>query len=197
MTGAGATAPPDLRGAHARAARRFAEHVGQITSDQWHLPTPCSDWDVRVLVDHVVRWSDFVPEFLAGRSLQEIEAPFERDVLGEDPAASAARSANAAVAAFDAPGAMERLVHHPFGEVPGAQVVYLRLVDFAIHDWDLMRAIGLDEPMDAETVAVLYAVSLTQREVIRASGHFGPAEVPIAAGADLQTQLLGLLGRRA
>jgi uncharacterized protein (TIGR03086 family) len=100
------------------------------------------------------------------------------------------------VVAFDAPGALERLVHHPYGEIPGAQVLYLRLFDNTIHDWDLMRALGIDEPLDADAAAVLYAGSLAQREVIRASGHFGIAEVAVATDADVATRLLGLLGRK-
>jgi uncharacterized protein (TIGR03086 family) len=195
-SGDAATAPPDLRALHDRAARRFVEHVARIASDQWHLGTPCSEWDVRALVDHVARWNAFVPEFLAGRSLADIVAPFERDVLGDDPIAASRDSARQAVVAFDAPGALERLVHHPYGEIPGAQVLYLRLFDNTIHDWDLMRALGIDEPLDADAAAVLYAGSLAQREVIRASGHFGIAEVAVATDADVATRLLGLLGRK-
>src|SRR5207253_2314481 len=105
-------------------------------------------------------------------------------VLGNDPAVAAARSAQDAVTAFAAPGTLEMLVHHPFGEVPGEYVLYLRLVDNTIHDWDLMQAVGIDEPVDPEALSVLYATALAAREAIRASGHFGPAEVPVGEDAD-------------
>lgn len=196
-TDPGTPALPDLRPLHKRATQRFVGYVKQIQPHQWTSPTPCSEWDVRALVDHVVRWNVFVPEFIAGRSVADIEAPFERDVLGKDPAASAAVSARAAVEAFASPGAMERIVHHPFGELPGAQVVYLRLFDNAIHGWDLARAIGADDKIDPDIVSTLHAGSLSQRELLRASGHFGPTEIAVPASADLQVHLLGLLGRSA
>jgi uncharacterized protein (TIGR03086 family) len=79
--------------------------------------------------------------------------------------------------------------------MPGAQVLYLRLFDNVVHGWDLARAVGLDESIDPEIANLLYMVSLSQREAIRASGHFGPAEVQVPADADTQARLLGLLGR--
>jgi uncharacterized protein (TIGR03086 family) len=188
---------PDLRPLHERASRHFVEHVRAIAPDQWHLPSPCSDWDVRALVDHVIRWNTFVPDLLAGRSLAEMRDPLTRDVLGDDPAEAAARSTRDAVAAFEAPGALERLVHHPFGDAPGAYVLYLRLFDNTIHGWDLATALGLDNRLDDDIIAVLYAASDAQREAIRASGHFGRAEIAVPPDANLQVRLLGLLGRKA
>ena len=187
---------PDLRGPHEEACRRFVGYVERIQPDQWSAPTPCSDWNVRALVDHVIRWNTFVPEFLAGKSIADIPDAFGRDVLGADPASAAARSAEESISAFNAPGALELLVHHPYGELPGAQVLYLRLFDNVIHGWDLATALGVAHPIDPEVAGLLYAVSDAQRDAIRASGAFGP-EVPVAPDADIQTRLLGLLGRQA
>jgi uncharacterized protein (TIGR03086 family) len=191
------TTLPDLRPLHERACQRFVEYVLRIQPGQWLAPTPCSDWNVRALVDHVVRWNTFVPEFLAGRSLADMVAPFERDILGEDAAAAAAAAVQQAVAAFGAPGALEKIVHHPFGELPGAQVLYLRLFDNTIHAWDLARALSIDASIEPAVAELLYGASLAQRELIRASGHFGPAEVWVNEDMDTQSRLLGLLGRKA
>ncbi|HET6318083.1 MAG TPA: TIGR03086 family metal-binding protein [Chloroflexota bacterium] len=187
---------PDLRAPHEHACHRFVGYVQRIRPEQWHTVTPCSEWDVRALVDHVVRWNLFVPEFLAGRSIADMADPFTREVLGDDPAASATRSAQQAIAAFNASGALEALVHHPYGEMPGAQVLYLRLFDNTIHGWDLAHALGIDHPIDPEVAGLLYAVSDSQREAIRASGAFGP-EIAVPPDADVQSRLLGLLGRQA
>ncbi len=43
----------DLKVLFRRAADGFGRHVHAIGDDQWHDPTPCTDWDVRVLVNHV------------------------------------------------------------------------------------------------------------------------------------------------
>jgi uncharacterized protein (TIGR03086 family) len=186
---------PDLRPLHARACQHFIEYVERVRADQWVLPTPCSDWDVRALVDHVVRWNTFVPEFMAGRALADISAPFERPVLGDDPATAAAASARAAVAAFATPGALQKIVRHPFGDAPGAHVVYLRLFDNTVHAWDLARALGIDDTIEPEIAELLYGASLAQRDAIRASGHFGRAEIPTGPEMGIQARLLGLLGR--
>src|SRR3954453_19827952 len=68
-----------MREIHARVALRFAEYVAEIPPDAWHRPTPCAEWDVRALVDHVVRWNTFIPELMAGQSLADLDRPFERD----------------------------------------------------------------------------------------------------------------------
>ncbi|HEY3063072.1 MAG TPA: hypothetical protein VGL99_29205 [Chloroflexota bacterium] len=68
------------------------------------------------------------------------------------------------MAAFEAPGALERLVHHPFGDAPGAYMLYLRLFDNAIHGWDLATVLRLDNWLDDDIIAELYAASDAQRE---------------------------------
>jgi uncharacterized protein (TIGR03086 family) len=188
---------PDLRPLHERASQRFVQLVEAIPAERWPASTPCSEWNLRALVDHVVRWNTFVPLFLTGRELAEIPAAFEQDVLTDDPVSGAAASARAAVAAFEAPGALEKVVRHPYGKMRGAQLVYLRLFDNTIHAWDLARALGRPFEIESAIVDVLYTTSLTQREQIRASGHFGAAEVDVGPSADTQTRLLGLLGREA
>jgi uncharacterized protein (TIGR03086 family) len=186
---------PDLQALHERACLRFVDYVGRVQPHQWLAPTPCADWNVGALVDHVVRWNTLVPDFLEGLSVAEMAAPFERDVLGDNAAAAAAASARQALAAFTVEGALERIVHHPIGDIPGSQVLLLRLFDNTIHGSDLACALAIDEPIDPEVASLLYAVSETQRAEIRASGAFGPAEIPVPADADIQTRLLGLLGR--
>jgi uncharacterized protein (TIGR03086 family) len=187
---------PDLRALHERACLRFVDYVGRIQAHQWTAPTPCADWDVRALVDHVVRWNVLVPEFLAGQSIDDMEAPLARDVLGDDPVAAAAASVRIAVEAFTRDGALEMIVHHPLGEIPGSQMLFNRVFDNTIHAWDLARGLGIDDQMDPETASLLFAVSDSQRAQIRASGAFGPEEIPVPADADVQTRLLGVLGRR-
>jgi uncharacterized protein (TIGR03086 family) len=118
-------------------------------------------------------------------------------VLGDDPARAAVSSAQAAVQAFARPDALERVVRHPIaGDVPGSYALFMRLFDNTIHGWDLARAIGVDERIDPEILAVINAFVIEQRDAIRASGSFGPAEVEVSPDADTQTRMLGILGRR-
>jgi uncharacterized protein (TIGR03086 family) len=181
---------------HRRAATRFARVVGQVRADQWSAPTPCTDWEVRRLVNHVVGWNLFVAELLEGRTPVEVLELIQRDVLGEDPSAAALASAERAIAAFGATGALERVVHHPVGDLPGTYVVMMRVFDNTLHGWDLARAIGSKELMDPDLTEAVYEWTLPQREAMHASGAFAP-EPPIPADADVQTRLLALVGRKA
>ena len=194
---ASTAAAPDLREVHARAALHFADLVAQVKPDQWQSPTPCHDWDVRALVDHVIRWNTLIPDFLEGRSVAEMDRPFERDVLGAEPAIQARQSAQAAIQAFAAPGAMDRTVRHMIGDIPAAQALFLRMADNSIHGWDLARAIGADTRIDDVELAILYAFATEHRAEVRASGAFGAAEVEVPETADTQTKVLGMLGRAA
>jgi uncharacterized protein (TIGR03086 family) len=186
-----------MREIHERVALRFAQYVAEVPPDGWRGPTPCNDWDVRALVDHVVRWNTFMPDFLRGQTLAEMDRPFERDVLGDTPAASAEASARAAVAAFAPPDALTRTIHHAIGDISGEHALFLRVIDNTIHGWDLATAIGAQTALDAEAVNILYAYARDNRAIIRASGAFGPAEIDVPESADTQTRLLGILGRRA
>lgn len=112
--------------------------VAAVGSAQWDAATPCADWDVRALLNHVVRGNLLYVAALAGQ-----EGPGrDADALGDDPVAAYQTSAADVVAAFRAPGALERPVTVPFGTVPGEMALHLRIVEVLAHGWDLARATG-------------------------------------------------------
>ena len=63
-----------------------------------------------------------------------------------------------------------------------------------MHTWDLARATGQDETLDAETCAAMLAGMEPMDEVLRASGQYGP-RVEVPDDADPQTKLIGFIGR--
>ena len=108
----------DLLEAYRRSLAEFVDRVDQVGPGQWSDPTPCSDWDVRTLVNHVVaedRWS--VP-LLAGRTIDEVGDRFDGDQLGADPIAMAREAAAQAEIAATHPGALDRTVHLSGGDTP-------------------------------------------------------------------------------
>ena len=66
--------------------------------------------------------------------------------------------------------------------------------DVFMHTWDLARATGQDERLDEETCAELLAGMAPIDELLRSSGQYGP-RVPVPGDADVQTRLLGFIGR--
>ena len=67
--------------------------------------------------------------------------------------------------------------------------------DILVHTWDLARATGLDETLDADEVHRMFVGMEPMDEMLRASGHYGP-RVAVPDDADEQTQLIAFTGRQ-
>jgi len=76
--------------------------VAAIENDQWLDPTPCAEWSVRELVNHVVAEELWAAPLLRGATVLEVGSQFDGDVLGEDPLGRARMGAGEAVAVVDA-----------------------------------------------------------------------------------------------
>jgi uncharacterized protein (TIGR03086 family) len=160
------------------------------------LPTPCAEWDVRALVGHVVTENLWVPPLFEGRTVDEVGGRLDGDPLGADAQTAWDDSAAAATAAIHAEGAMDQVVHLSFGDVPGHEYVTQLVADLVIHGWDLAHAIGQDETLDPELVAVCASWFSRVADQARQAGVVGPA-LPVPETADPQTRLLADFGREA
>ncbi len=186
----------DIVELHARAVEAFGARVRSIVDGQWHEPTPCSDWDVRALVNHLVGESLWTAPLFEGKTIAEVGDRFDGDVLGSDPAAAWDASEGPALAALRGEGAMDRIVHLSFGDVPGSVYAWQLFFDYLIHGWDLARAIGAVERLDPELVQAAAEWFATQEEQYRQGGVI--AERPdVPDGVDAQTRLLAMAGRTA
>jgi uncharacterized protein (TIGR03086 family) len=188
--------PADTAELHRRAVEAFGARVQAVADDQWELPTPCSDWNVRQLVNHLVYENCWTAPLMAGSTIAEVGDRFEGDLLGDSPKAAWDESAEEATTAVQAPGALERIVDLSSGPTPAREYVMQLFADHLIHGWDLARAIGADERLDPELVDACAAWFASMEEHYRAAGAIGPRpELP--AGADRQTILLAAFGRSA
>jgi uncharacterized protein (TIGR03086 family) len=181
---------------HGIAAEGFDRRVAAIAPDQWNAPTPCTDWDVRTLVNHLVYEAKWAPDLFAGKTIEEVGDRYEGDQLGDDPVAAWRESNASARAAIAEPGALERIVHLSFADLPGGEYLNQLTLDLAVHGWDLARAIGADETIEPVLVDAILPYIEANAELISGSGVFGE-RVPVGPDADDQTKLLGLLGRTA
>jgi len=181
---------------HARALASTRRYVAGIGSDQWHVPTPCADYDLRALVTHIVSGNFWVAPLVEGKTIEEVGDVYDGDVLGADALGAYDASAQQAGAAFNAPGAMETSVAVSYGPVPGAVYAGHRLIDVLIHGWDVAKATGQDATLDPELVAACREVVEPQAGLLKGSGMFG-SDVDVPPGADAQVELLAVLGRRA
>ncbi len=186
----------DLLDLYKRSHEEFDARVRLVADEQWGLPTPCTEWDVRTLVNHIVYEDRWTVPLIDGATLAEVGDRFERDLLGADPKAAWEDASKRAIAAVEEEGALQRTVNVSWGQIPAEEYVWQLLNDHAIHAWDLARAIGVDESLDPVLVEALYERARTREDEIRGSGVFGSKQ-QVDPDADRQTRLLALYGRRA
>ncbi|WP_214415147.1 TIGR03086 family metal-binding protein [Sphaerisporangium fuscum] len=186
----------DIRNAYRRSLGHFGVHVHKVRGGQWTLPTPCADWDVHTLVNHLVGESLLLPELLAGRTVAEVGDAFEGDLLGEDPVKAFDVASAAAARAVEPDDVLTRTVRLSFGDVPAEEYISELFVDTLIHTWDLATAIGGDDRLDPELVEVCAELFAEAEEGYRQTGVIGERP-PLPEDADAQTRLLAAWGRDA
>ena len=175
-----------------------AQAVAAVSADQWVLPTPCSDWTVRQLVNHVVGGNRLTTRVLRGEPLPPLDQLGRRaneDQLGDDPAAAFRASGDELLAALRVPGALERPYTLPVGTLPGTAVVHLRTVETLVHGWDLVQATGQQVPFPDELAAgeLTFTTELLGR-LPAGRQPFAPAQ-PVTDAAPAIDRLTAMLGR--
>jgi uncharacterized protein (TIGR03086 family) len=184
----------DLVELFGRSVEGFTQRAEQVRPEQWTAPTPCTDWDVRALVNHIVyeqRW--MVPMF-GGATIAEVGDRFDGDLLGEEPFAAVRAAAAQAAATVAEPGALETTVHLSFGDTPAVEYTYQLLADHLVHAWDLAVAIGADRTLDPPALAACAEWFADREDLYRQSGAIGP-RVEVPASASAQDKLIGAFGR--
>ena len=185
----------DVSTLHRRTVEAWQRTLDGIEPEQWAGPTPCTEWDVRTLVNHVTYEQLWAPHLVGGETVADVGDRYEGDVLGDDPRASWNDAVAASLAAF-ASADLDATVHLSYADVPCGEYLMQMLTDAEIHGWDLAKAIGTDATINPEAATYLYGEWVQQEELVRGSGMFGNA-VEVADDADDATKLLALLGRQA
>lgn len=175
-------------------ARSFAavgSLIDAIQPGQWSAPTPCLDWTVHRLVEHVVGKNLVFAAVLAEQPL-----PQRGGGMPSGQFASAYReSAAVLLDAFGRPGVLDRVYQGPLGGASGAERLKIRMYDLLAHGWDLAQALGrpADLPADAAEESLAFARA-DGRAVQPGGGCFGPAR-PVADAAPALDRLVAFLGR--
>ncbi|MFC9331626.1 TIGR03086 family metal-binding protein [Kitasatospora sp. NPDC057015] len=184
--------PPVLR-LFPKALEAFGRHVRLITPHQWPAPTPCSEWSVRDLVNHLTAEQLWAPELLMGATVAEVGTRFDGDVLDDDPAAFWQNAAEAAEEAFAVPGVADVTVHLSYGDVGALDYCAQLTADAVVHTWDLARGLRADPGLPGELVDFALA-EIGRWGDLSATGLFAPA-LPVPEGASPLARLLALTGR--
>jgi uncharacterized protein (TIGR03086 family) len=180
---------------YARAMLSTLHILEHVSADRWHAPTPCADWDARQVANHLVGENLWAGELFQGKTVADVGTALDGDLTGEDPVAAYRRSVDVARKAVEAPGAMETTCHLSFGDYSGADYASQLFMDTLIHGWDIAKGTGQEIRIDSELVSPCLPIAEELTRQFRGAGVFGD-DLPVTQGADQQTKLLALLGRR-
>lgn len=176
---------------------RAVDQTGRIISNlgygQLNLSTPCAEWNVRDLVNHLISSLYMFSQAAMGAKFNLEE--FGVDRVKYDAAVSYAQEAAKLKVALGRVGVLEQEWQLAFGETPGWLAVDIAVIEFVAHGWDIARATTSPVELDPELsrLALANARELTS-QFGRQEGVFGPELAP-PEGADAHQALAAFLGR--
>ena len=175
---------------HLRVCGRFGQVVA-AGPGRWSAPSPCSDWDARAVVEHVIGFHDvLLLRPMGAKPVRPKDDPVRRWEL----------TWTALGALLGQPGLFDGLVdvpaigNNPSTRIDAAPLVGLLSQDVLVHTWDLARAVGADDQLDPELCTFfLSRLPDDQTEQVRSGMYGPPLEPPPDAGP--QAALLARMGR--
>jgi uncharacterized protein (TIGR03086 family) len=164
--------------------------------EQREATTPCDEWNVARLLDHLL---DGQAIFAAGAAGAVVGPPSGDPprLVGSDPAGQYEAARQATIACYSQPGVLTGMVNTPFGPMPAAQFLGIAICDQLIHGWDLARGTNQDPTMPADLAAAAWQM-LSGRisDANRGPGKNFKMAVPVPEDASFQAKLLGYTGRQ-
>ena len=173
----------------------LAPVVAGVTEQQKNDPTPCSDYDVAQLTDHVTGWLSTFADGFADPAGQAPRASLDGYVPPPDPAAEVRRAAATMEKALR-DGAAARPLRLGGSAMPGELALGMILWEYQMHGWDLARATGQpwSPPQAAAEESLAFAPNMLTPDY-QGDGKAFANPVPVPADAPAFDRLLGLSGR--
>lgn len=182
----------------ARALDATGELIAAVGEGQWSNPSPCPEFNVRALVNHLVFGSRMFAGILRGEpppSLEDLTRLRAIDQLGDDPLKAHGDAGAELQAAFGQPNILERPFWSPMGVAPGAVLLHLRITEELVHGWDLAHATAQPARLPEDLAEDELAFSRSQLDVnVPRTYRFGEAQ-PVADDAPAIDRLAAFLGR--
>lgn len=166
--------------------------VNGIQADMCGNATPCSEWDVQALMNHMIGSMSF---FVARAKGVEPSQQQVSTTNCEDAVRQLSNGIKTAVEAWRAPGALDRKVQAPMGEVPADFLANITTTEMLMHGWDLARATGQSYKPDEALVEDALGVVRTFLTPDRRGQSFGAEKQP-PANAPAIDRLAAFTGRQ-
>ena len=173
----------------ARAIDQCGALVSGVRPEQAGLPTPCTEWDVRALVNHTVY---DLQTFTAGLTGAERGAT-DADLIGNDWSAAYRAASDALLAAWRQRG-IDGTLKTRVGEFPATWAVGQHTADLAVHGWDIATATRQSTDLDPEVGRVALDWAHENLKPQFRGAAFGP-EVEVPENAAVYDRLAGFFGR--
>lgn len=178
---------------HAQSITRAV--LANVQVDHLDKSTPCQSWALRDVINHLVAANNW----FAGTMNSGASAPEDKtDYASGEFLHTYDAACKASVAAFGAPGALDKIVKLPFGELPGSVYLGLATNDIFAHGWDVAKATGQPTDLDpAMAEQLLAGMEIGLPDEMRGPdgvAPFGPKQ-SAPEGASAADRLAAFLGR--
>jgi uncharacterized protein (TIGR03086 family) len=173
----------DLLDLYGRANEWTLSKVAGATG-KLHAPTPCDEWEVRDLLNHMLDTQHYFVGAARGEDVSP-PSPNPPELLGADPVADFERARLEMLRTFGADGVIEK----------SGPALGIAFCDQLIHGWDLARATGQDATMPDGLPDAAYEMIDGRLTPEQRKGAFKP-ELAVGPDASAQDRLLGYTGRR-
>jgi uncharacterized protein (TIGR03086 family) len=172
-------------------ATAFAnEKVAGVAPSDLGSPTPCSEFDVRALLNHMIGGLEILTTAANGGKAQMPQG----DQFGDDPGAVYDERRRALMTALGGEGALERDWEMPFGTMSGAMMAQIAFMEHLAHGWDVAKATRQDTTLPPALVTECLEVVTPMDAMLRMPGVCGPP-VSVPDDARSQDKLIAFLGR--
>ncbi len=172
----------------------FDHVVRMVPDDAWSNASPCEGWTALDVLGHVIAVQGYIGALATGvePTLNPYGSPGH--LAGDDPLGAWSAARESVLAAIDGPGILDKVVQTFRAQETIDSSLAWNVVDTLTHTWDLARATGVDDDLDADLVAHATAQVLPVIDAMRMPPFFGDA-IEASDDPSPTMQFLGMLGR--
>jgi hypothetical protein len=172
------------------------EHWDTVIPPLFDMPGADQPTPVRQMVNHHLYDDSWIPDMLAGRTMDEVgRTRYDGDLIGDDPQGNIARVADAATRAARAVTDREATVHCSWGDTTTWDYFWQLNIARSLAAHDLALHIGVASPITEELARGMYEGTAESAEMWRSFGVYRK-QVVIAEDASWRDRFLALTGRQ-